>query len=339
MTSREEINMKRCTIAMLIMLSIYGMAYADVDLTVGTIRLVITDFKGSVSLYREAKNRKFIPLFDSKSFTRDSTFYVLLDKSVYNVDANSGFRIESSFEGSTATMICTLENKVNVTMRYTLFSSVAGNPEDSVKVSIEFTNLAEFSQLIGIKSVFDTWLGEHSGTHFTTVLSDKLSTEYYFTDIRNDLWVQSANEEVSVRFLLAGEQVTQAQTIAIANKNVFSGLTWSPILSVGRGFDSLQSYNNSALLIIWQPLILDSGSVKEIHFYISTAAGKDYPVDIRLIGNNPIATTPFSDYDITEIRRLLAIIHELDTNSRNINREEILQLNAEVDLMLEKIGR
>lgn len=360
---------RRVIIVLNMLLFLSSWIFANVDLKVGDIRLVIEDYSGSVSLYRKAEGGEFIPLFDSKSFTSNSVFYVLFDKTVYKVSKDAGFTIESksSIEENIATMICTLKNKLSLTITYTLFSSVVENPEDSVKVNIEFTNLDDTSHLIGIKAVFDTWLAENAGIHFTTVLRDKLNTEYYFTNIDQDQWIESANEDVAVRFLLSGDQVTRAQTIAVANKDVFSNLIWTPPLSVGKGFDSLYSYNNSALSIAWQPLILSDNSSKKIQFYISTAAGKNNPVDIRFLRNNPAATDFFSDSidnmdlnhfidiypdipdsddirffdsdDVIEIRRLLAIIRELESDSSSVNREEILQLNAEVDLIFEKLGR
>lgn len=369
---------------MIVLLLVSGKAFADVDLTVGDVRLVITDYNGFISLYRKGETDEFISVFDPNSFSSASAFYVLLDQKVYKLSEDSSFTIESSFEENVATMVCTLENKVSVSVMWTIFSSAEENPEDSVQIAVEFVNLDDVPHLIGFKAVFDTRLGENSGIHFTTALRDELDTEYYFTNMDEDLWIRSGNEDVSMNFLLSGDEITAPQSIAVANKNVFSNLSWAPPLSVGRNFNSLQSYNNSALAVTWQPVILEPDSSNEVKFFMSTATGSDYPADINFMRNNSaldyfidgypelpdsaldyfvdanseaslltdaeilpsadsqVAPSPVLPDNTEEIRMLLdfinGIIQELEANSSSVSREEMLMINAEIDIIMGAVG-
>jgi hypothetical protein len=336
--------------------------YADTEVSSGKLKLVIEDYDGTFFLYRKNAKGAYVSLLDSKRYSANSAFYALIDRSVQKLSRSGGVRIKSNALEQGAELNFTVQNKMACTIVFTFISDGVHDSE-ALCVDIRAQNTDDVQHLMGIKAVFDTWLGENSGVHFSTALQDSAAAEYYFTDMKNERWIQSANGEVALRLLFFGGDITKTQTVALANKDVLAVPVWAPVLVPQRKFDSIQSFNNSAVSAAWNPQYLDPNETLQIRFYITTGAGripptdfenlyrnfdndamKKYKPDAENIGSYPQLPFERDRYDLTDeetayIHSLLERIRVLEANPASAKPEEIIRLNAEIDAVLSKVKR
>lgn len=348
--------MKRFILFCALCISVCTFLYAKVDIRDGKLRLVIEDYDGNFYLYRKNTQGNYISLLDSKRYSLNSGFYILYGKSVQKLMRSGNLSIFSEETASGARLTFSSEEKFICTIDFTFLAS-DGKESDSIRVDTAVKNLSHESNLIGLKVFFDTLLGENSGTHFSTALHGSISSECYFNDMSREQWIQSANDNVSVRFLFAGDNITPVQTLALANKDVLSVPVWAPVFVPDRKFDSLQSYNNSALCASWEPKYLMQGEELNVCFYITTGAGRLLPADYKTLRAGVTGTGNVSDKngdalsafkslpppidnirDDTDayIRFLISRVRELEENPAAVSREEIARLQAEIDAVLLK---
>ncbi len=339
--------MKKVVIFFILITLCMGL-HANVDATVGNIRIVIEDYSGSVSIYRKANDDTFVPMFDSKTFTKSPAFFALYSDAVLPVNSSGGFKITSTFQDARATFTAVLRNKLEITVNYDLFATTSNGVVDAIAVSTSILNLSNTDQEVALKAFFDTWLGENTLTHFTTSLLPSITSETLFTNIRNDKWIQSANSTDVIRFIVPQDQINAIDSIIVANKNQLSSLVWNYNVQRGREFHSLNSYNNSALAITWKNFILGKDAHKDIEFYLLTGE-----TSVQIAATWPPETTstssvsaqtvnPFahlSDEDLQKILEILDTINELKENNNYLSEQEIISLNAEVDSILENARR
>lgn len=340
--------MKRCVFTFLMIFMSYSL-FADVDTTIGTIRLVVEDNTGSISMYRKVNDTSFVALFDSKTLTKNPMFFVSFGSDVYKLRSDAGFKLSSSVTGNTVTLACVLSGKVTVTVNFNVFSSVPGTPEDSIAVNVKATNIHDEPREIGIKAFFDTWLGESSLAHFSTAIKSSISSEYELVDLTTERWIQSSNDNLFVRLLFEDNQITQPERVVVANKSMLTQSVWNPGLVVGRSFHSLASYNNSALTVTWKKELLNTQEACEHRLCILTATAERNIPDMSLSDLLGVQQKnygiPFdigsikNPADIARILEIVAIIHELQSNENYITEDEIIKLNAEVDEILARAGR
>lgn len=356
---RETYNMKRYLI-IAALVSVFSALSADVDIKSGTLRLVIEDYDGTVFLYRQNEQGSYVSLLDSKRYSVNSGLYVLYGKNVQKLSRSGGIRIASSATEDGARLTFSLKDKFECTVLFTFMAS-DGKENDSIRVDISLSNESGKRQLEGVRLFLDTWLGENSGRHFSTALHDSLAVEYFFTDMSREKWIQSSNGEVAMRLLLSGSGITKVQTLAVANKDVLGVPVWAPRFVPERKFDSIQSYNNSALSVAWEPVYLEPQAKTDICFFITTGSSRTLPANLKELRNKTGGTSyagrfaldpslsiydtlvPYknaaAESDDEYIRSLIERVRELEADPDSMNREEILKLNAEIDAVLLKSGR
>ena len=348
--------MKRFIFICALCISVCTLLYAKVDIYDGKLRLVIEDYDGNFYLYRKNLQGNYVSLLDSKRYSLNSGFYILYGKSVQKLMRSGDLSIFSEETASGARLTFVSEEKFICTIDFVFLAS-DGKESDSLRIDASVKNVSQESKLVGLKVFFDTILGENSGTHFSTALHGSISSECYFNDMSREQWIQSSNDNVALRFLFAGDNITPIQTLALANKDVLSVPVWAPVFVPDRKFDSLQSYNNSALCASWEPKYLTSGEELSVCFYITTGAGRLLPADYKTLRSGITGTSSVSDKgadslsafkslpppvdnirDDTDayIRFLIARVRELEENPAAASREEITRLQAEIDAVLLK---
>ena len=348
--------MKRILFCCFFLVSLCAVLCADVDTESGKLRLVIEDYDGSFFLYRKNVHGSYVSLLDAKRYSLNSGFYVLFEKNIQKLTRSGGVRIHSEKTEDGAKLVFAVKNRLVCKIDFTFFSS-DGREIDSVRMDTSLLNIDDAPRLTGLKVVFDTWLGENSLRHFSTALRDSVTSECYFNDMSREQWIQSADGEVAMRLLLWGKDITKIQTAAIANKDVLAVPVWVPSLVPERKFDSIHSYNNSAVSVLWEPRRLNPEEELKVRFYITTAAGKRVPADIAVLKNPSLSHSVPDAYadDSTSfaapppqpdrlqgdsaayIRSLLLRIRELEADPSSASADEISKLNAEVDAALLKL--
>ena len=80
-----------------------------------------------------------------------------------------------------------------------------------------------------------------------------------------------------MQFIFAGKGTTPVEMIALANYSTLDTKYWEPDMLSYRAFDTVLSYNNSAVGAIWKSKKIAPENSADDVFYICTAFGKDEP--------------------------------------------------------------
>lgn len=326
----------------------------------GGFRIKVSDDGGAFNLsYISEKTNSPIDFFASHNDYASTYFSILVDDTVYQLRRGSISSINLVEREQGIGLVFKVREKLNVGVNFTFLPELSGNDQGAIRVEVELENISSKSLNVALKGVFDTILGENAGVHFVTAAYPYVSTEESFTNMSQLQWIRSSNGDESVQFLFDGKGISSPKMVAVANKDVFIGDRWIPIIKAGRTFNSVFSYNNSALCALWNGITLDPSTKDSVTFYITMASKAKIPPTEKLLGQKYDNLTGsdeilYTDNDgvvftlgaITDnmlnmqyINDLLNRIKKLEEDPANINRNELLRLNAELDAILEKVRR
>ena len=291
----------------------------------------------------------------------------------------------------------------DVNVNFSCFASDKENKDseiDMVKITVTVKNTGTRNDEFSIKAVLDTVLGEASEFHFYTFEGVPVRNEVLYRTLQNQKWFVSKNVNGALQLFFKGADCTTPELVALANYSTLEKNTWEPDMLSYRAFDTVLSYNNSAVCAIWKPMKLAPSETGNVVFYLSFAAdgkmptgekfvySKEYAesaaavaasgseesaekpkVDadgVEVISSNPAVETlteksgygpqvinesgevpqeiPTVDFYIKNmskehltpeyIQSLLDRIAALEEDSPSLNRQELLQLNTELDAIL-----
>ena len=126
---------------------------------------------------------------------------------------------------------------------------------------------------------------------------------------------------------------------------------WHPVFVPARSFDSVTSYNNSALAVNWPKAVLESGAEMSVVFYIALSADggvpkgdayiasfdKTLPTDDKANALVADRAVPEWKLDKAYVDSLLQRIRAL--SDYDADADELAELNAELDTILEQLRR
>lgn len=327
----------------------------------GNFVLKLIEDSGAFSLGYQPESGSYKDFFSSYDAYASTYLEVKIGSSIYRLNRNSSVQFSMYEEAKNIGFSYYTGKDVDIQLNFSFCPGFDGVTQGAVKVEITVFNNSAVQQQVSLKGVFDTILGENSGIHFLTSRRPFVDTEISFNSMDLDKWIRSSDGNVSVQFLLNGTGITVPQTVVVANKDMLDNAAWEPVVKPGRSFNSVFSYNNSAVCILWAPVSLTPMTKSTISFYLSYAANGQVPPDTRFLGaeetisslneNNEIVyqdengvtytvgALTAAQLDPKYIEDLLNRIRRLEDDPEHIDRIEILRLNAELDAILEKIRR
>ncbi len=307
--------------------------FADVALETESLKLAISEYEGNVCLYKKTDKGNFEPLLNSKQFSKTPSFYINVDGIVYPVNVVSGFDISTSISGSEVTFVATLKNTVTLSVTYSFFSSQNNDYIDSVKVTPVVVNLSDSEIEFGLKAMFDTILGENTNTHFYSTSKKHIDSETMFANFTFDTWIHSKNADGSLNFVVFPSQLSFPRNAIIAGKKSLYTNSWNFNYKKGRTFNSINSYNDSALCFVWDDVVIGKDSVSNYEFYIYTgkddlntlelmdSENKDVPKDLPVTKSNPI-------------EEIIRISKAVKNNEIQLTDSQLITLIGEADAFL-----
>jgi hypothetical protein len=176
-----------------------------------------------------------------------------------------------------------------------------------------------------------------------------------------------------MQFLLDGVDITPVECVLLGNKTTFDSNAWIPNLKTEKSFDSFVSYNDSEVCIVWPEVEINPNEKENFIFYLAFAANGEKPQGNYFIGDKkevvevkkekPVVKKevvkvpekenvketkkeiPNVKFDVATLSReklsqeyvagLMERIANLEDSGKNVDREELLMLNAELDAILE----
>jgi hypothetical protein len=344
----------------------------DISMARGIAALYVPAKTGSFGIFsRNPDNAALFPLIAGYDNFSSTFFELQADSVTYRLNRVCGIpsRAERTRDGITITY--TIDKKASVQVAMTFAASSPQRSPDALRMAITTTNTGKQARTFSLRAVFDTILGEESFTHFSTAAKDQINAECLFETMKNDRWILSKNAENSIQFLVYGPGITSPNRVYLGNKDVIAA-SWIPGIKKDRSFNSVFSYNNSAIGINWNSSVLQPEASGTVTFYIvvssegRTPAGSDLlatlsgqqtvpasagpaeaekaapavlpaPVEPRPEVEFTVESIKDEQLDPAYIQRLIDKINSLESNDTTIDRQELLRLNAELDAILQKL--
>lgn len=346
---------------------------SKIDVSLGCLRMSFRPKIGSFNIFVIDENNKEQSVFSTHNEFSASSFYLKCGKEIYKLNSASGVKTETLQTEKGAVVKYTISNVAKVSVFFDFMKSDEQNDYDMIKISAEIENLGTRQKKIALKGVFDTVLGEKDLNHFFSSENVAINTEKIYRTMKDERWFVSKNDKYSMQFLLDGVDITPIECVLLGNKTTFDSNAWIPSLSIDKSFDSFVSYNDSEVCIVWPEVSILPNEKDSFVFYFAFAANGEKPQGNYFIGDKievvevkkekPVVKKevvkvpeeekvketkkeiPDVKFDVATLSReklsqeyvagLMERIANLEDSGENVDREELLMLNAELDAILE----
>lgn len=345
------------------------------ELSKGNIKLSFRAGTGTFSLYAFDSQKKQIPLFNQYSDSISTSFFAKVGGTVYRLNKDAAVKKELRKTSSGAQLVYTITGKAQIAVDFEVISSILGKKEDMVKITVYSTNLLGDPQEISVKAVVDTILGEGTDFHFISTAGLKIASERQLLSVKKDRSIISTDGKSSFQVLLDGKSVSTPEQVSFAGVRSLLEGPWVPVIVEGRSFNSAVSYNNSALSVNWAGKKLKTGETSSVVFYFASGVDGAMPNGLSFV--DYVLENEKTDKDIADektledseqkkietgeikkpdidfiippltqeqldpvyVQNLINRINALQSDPALVDRSEIRLLNAELDLIMEKIRR
>ncbi|MCQ2577689.1 MAG: hypothetical protein MJ176_04050 [Treponema sp.] len=342
---------------------------------------------GSFSLSALDENGKAFPVLSILQEFTNSSFYICSGKNVYKLSGGRGVKTAALKTDRGMRILYQIKDVADVDIDFQVFASVPQGAMDIIKVTAKVKNTAVKSRNMGIKVVFDTLLGEKTQYHFTDQNTDPVESEILSRDPSRFTLIESKDDKTTFQLVLKGGDATVPEFVTIGNYDTVATLDWEPNLLRQRSFNTLTSYNNTAVGVNWPCKTVLPSEELSVSFYmgasvlpsnldvlayaegrpslrkkqgyaLDSASKESKTVETQLITEDPDLvqvvpskkTTPskseinFDVNSITEeqlrpeyIQALIDRIQNLEESDSTMNRDDLLLLNAELDMILQRL--
>lgn len=247
-------------IAMLPLFSVFAGTKKDsLVLTKKNVMVEYVPYNSGVLLYYSDPNDKAyakVPVIDTLDYANSSYIGIAVDKRFYNVHNTSGITYSYSNDGDTLTVNYQIKKQILLSVEYTISS------KNILSIKYHVKNIDSDAHSVMLKSVFDTIFEEFNGGFYSTESKKKIKSEYIISDFDRHQYIESSNKVVSIRFLLDENFSKYAYKAVVAAKPYFESDIFEGRFVEGRGFNTVLSYNNSAIGFFFKTLKLNAGEEK-----------------------------------------------------------------------------
>ena len=247
-------------IAMLPLFSVFAGTKKDsLVLAKKNVMVEYVPYNSGVLLYYSDPNDKAyakVPVIDTLDYANSSYIGIAVDKRFYNVHNTSGITYSYSNDGDTLTVNYQIKKQILLSVEYTISS------KNILSIKYHVKNIDSDAHSVMLKSVFDTIFEEFNGGFYSTESKKKIKSEYIISDFDRHQYIESSNKVVSIRFLLDENFSKYAYKAVVAAKPYFESDIFEGRFVEGRGFNTVLSYNNSAIGFFFKTLKLNAGEEK-----------------------------------------------------------------------------
>jgi hypothetical protein len=298
---------KKLTIILCFFVSLLAFA-AQQEKRFGNLKVVLHDVSLTHSLYFiDAQTEKMIPVFDTIDASSNNRFYLQTDLMMYSLTKSSGVIGSQQFTENGFQVLYEITDLATILFDYVFSASPGRNTDDFdlLSLSVQIVNKAKKTQNFALKAVFDTHLGEKAQTHFSTQLEPIIKTEMNFSRLVEEAWIKSSDGLRSIQFNFP-ESVSFPSFARLANKDFVLAQTWDMNGVAGRSFNSVYSYNNSAIALYWAAQKTDPE--RKAFFQLSLSFAQDSLNPYRVVSTKtekekspePVLEKPSLDTTIIE---------------------------------------
>jgi hypothetical protein len=231
---------------------------AALDLADGRVRLVLHEGIGrfSMSCQTRGSSGVFVPLLAAQD-PRTSGLSVVVGNKIYRMGEASEFS-EKSEKTPTGGRFLWTSSFLQVSETFTFIASTGSSVSSGVRIDIGVRNLSEKDIAVGVRLLFDTYLGESSFVHFRTDTLSSVTKELSLTAADKSPWWASPlsgdPDNFGLQVMSSGPGITVPDKVVFANWKRLSDASWSYDTSAVRNFSQLPySVNDSAVSQYYEP--------------------------------------------------------------------------------------
>ena len=236
--------------------------------TVGNIKLYLNGKLGTYNISVLDDKAVAYNVLETYDECTSSFFSLLIGTKEYKLSDKTGISVAARSTENGGQLLYSVQKLANVIVDFSCIKSEAQKAEDIVQVTVSVQNITKRLEAYGIKAVLDTVLGERFSAHFY----DKEKLINYELQVKNfdDLKsISSRNSKAAMEVLFACADASLPEVFSLANKDVFTLSGWIPPCGDGKPFDSVFSYNNSAVGLNWSPVKVNPEESFSVKFYIA----------------------------------------------------------------------
>lgn len=255
----------------------------DVVYKDGLVQVKVKQNLGTINLGVVNENEKVIPVLNTADEFTSTAFYLKTLKKTYTLRKDSNIRTAATRKKSGVSINYYLEKAFDVTVDFETLASGEFGANDMLKVTYTLKNLGAKKDEFSLKAIFDTVLGESDSYHFYTSENLPVKSEVCYRTMQNQKWFVSKNKNAAMQFIFNGADTTAPELVALANYSTFQKNGWEPEMTSYRAFDTVLSYNNSAVGVIWPAAKLKPNGTCKYVFYIAVAPDGEEPAGHKFI--------------------------------------------------------
>ena len=236
--------------------------------TVGNIKLYLNGKLGTYNISVLDDKAVAYNVLETYDECTSSFFSLLIGTKEYKLSDKTGISVAARSTENGGQLLYSVQKLANVIVDFSCIKSDPQKPEDIVQVTVSVQNITKRLEAYGIKAVLDTVLGERFSAHFY----DKEKLINYELQVKNfdDLKsISSRNSKAAMEVLFACADASLPEVFSLANKDVFTLPGWIPSCGDGKPFDSVFSYNNSAVGLNWSSVKVNPEESFSVKFYIA----------------------------------------------------------------------
>jgi len=256
----------------------------NINETFGKVNFRVNSKFGSFTMgVVNASEKKVNVLSNSNEFTTNG-FFLKAGKKIYNLNTDNAVKTSSLKKDNNVTIYYDIKDLAKVELSFDFIASEKDVSEDIVKVTAHVINEGKKKEDFSLKAVLDTVLGESGTYHFITGDGIPVKNETAYRTLKYQKSFLSINDAAALQLIFSGADCVEPDFVGLASYSTIANPGWEPGMSMIRPFDTVFSYNNSAVCAIWKSVELPPEKDFKIVFYMALAADGLKPPVEKLVG-------------------------------------------------------
>lgn len=311
--------MNRRFLLSVFLLILMSVAVQALEISDGMIKVVFHDNTGRFTVYymEDIASEKYLPLLFEKD-PRTTVLNILVGNKVYTLGATGSFKQRLMRTDDGGAGFLWQSSAVLVREEISFIKSPGSSVTDGIKIEIKIENLSDAEQFVGIRYLFDTYLGEADKKHFNNDMTGEILSETDFTDVMPGYWVSPVEADKDsldsdefvesyasgLQVMTSGTGITRPDRVVFANWSRLNDTSWAYASRSNRNFNYLPySINDSAVCHYYNPVKIDAGSIESFIIVmgnynpygfsltrVNTAAVKPDDNDVSIVPETKIAS-------------------------------------------------